>query len=127
MGSLHAEEPLLIKGPLLYRKGLLFCLSHRFVKKSIINFCNIFKKSTILYKRTTQLKFLATGLGAMINVIILLCTMYIVVCYDQDADIDNDQNIQESHSDQELRWQLLQDIYKNTAFIKGMFGKQIFE
>ena len=36
VGSLHAEEPLLIKGPLLYQKGLLFCLSHRFVKKSII-------------------------------------------------------------------------------------------
>ena len=33
-------------------------------------------------------------------------------------------------SDQEMRWQLLLDIYKNTAFIKGMFGlgvKQIFE
>ena len=36
VGSLHAEEPPLIKGPLLYQKGLLFCLSHRFVKKSII-------------------------------------------------------------------------------------------
>ena len=95
-----------------------------------VNYFVIFLKSTILYKRTTQLKFLATGLSAMINVIILLCTMYIVVCYDQDADNDNDQNIQELQSDQELRWQLLQDIYKNTVFIKGMFGlgvKQIFE
>ena len=77
VGSLRAEEPLLIKGPLFYQKGLYFfepqvCQKVNYYKKSTIL---LKEKSTILYKRTTQLKFLATGLSAMINVIVLLCIM----------------------------------------------------